>query len=224
MKIHLQKEIDQLKKRLFHLSALVEENLEKAIRAVTTSDRELAREVRAADQEIDLLEVEVEEECLKILALHQPVAVDLRYLIAALKMNNDLERIGDLAVNIARGKGCRRGKPLPPELAASFLELGLKSRTMLRDSLDALMNLDAPKAYQILKDDDEVDALYHELSRNLATRMTDDPQQSENTVCWLLAAKSIERVADLATNIAEDTIYTVEGKIVRHGFGDDAED
>jgi len=105
MKIHLQKEIDQLKKRLFHLSSLVEENLEQAIRAVVQGDRDLARTVRKGDHEIDLLEVAVEEDCLKILALHQPVAVDLRFLIAVLKLKHDLERIGELAVHLARGKG-----------------------------------------------------------------------------------------------------------------------
>ncbi len=224
MKIHLQKEIDQLKKRLFHLSSLVEENLEKAIRAVTRGDRELAREVRAKDAEIDLLEVEVEEECLKILALHQPVAVDLRLLVAVLKMNNDLERIGDLAVNIAGGRGCRRGKPLPAELAAAFGELGLKSRVMLRDSLDALVNLDVEGAHAVLKADDEVDAHYHDLSRKLTASLADDPGQAESIICWLLAAKSIERVADLATNIAEDTIYTSEGTIIRHRGVEDSED
>ncbi len=224
MKIHLQKELDQLKKRLFHLASLVEENLEKAIRAATQGEYELAREVRAADEEIDLLEVEVEEECLKILALHQPVAVDLRYLIAVLKMNNDLERIGDLAVNIAGGKGCQRGPSLPPVLAQSFRELGMMSRTMLRDSLDALMNLDAAKAHAVLAADDEVDARYHELSRRLAAGMCDDARQSEAMICWLLAAKSVERVADLATNIAEDTIYTIEGVIIRHGSPEDLED
>ncbi len=223
MKIHLQKEIDQLKKRLFHLSALVEENLEKAIRAVVNSDRELARAVRAADREIDLIEVEVEEECLKILALHQPVAVDLRYLVAVLKMNNDLERIGDLAASIARGKGCHLGQALPPKHGEMFRELGLMARTMLHDSLDSLMNLDAKKAHRILLDDDEVDAKYHELSRMLSAEVAANPQQAETMICWLLAAKSIERVADLATNIAEDTIYTIEGVIIRHGVAEDRE-
>jgi len=224
MKIHLQKEIDQLKKRLFHLSALVEENLEKAIRAVIQGDWELARKVRDADEEIDMLEVEVEEECLKILALHQPVAVDLRYLIAVLKMTNDLERIGDLAVNIARGKGCHRGRSLPPELAEDFKELGLKSRIMLRDSLDALMNLDAAKAHAVLQADDRVDEEYHRLSKKLSKLLGDDPDQAANMVCWLMAAKSVERVADLTTNIAEDTIYTIEGKIIRHRDPDGMEE
>ncbi|NCQ34932.1 phosphate signaling complex protein PhoU [bacterium] len=223
MKIHLQKEIDQLKKRLFHLSSLVEENLEQAIRAVVQGDRDLARTVRKGDHEIDLLEVAVEEDCLKILALHQPVAVDLRFLIAVLKMNNDLERIGDLAVNIARGKGCHRGRPLPPALGEAFRELGLLARTMLRDSLDALMNLDAAKAHSILVADDEVDAKYHELSHKLSGSIADDPEEAETMVCWLLAAKSVERVADLATNIAEDTIYTIEGKIIRHRSTEETE-
>ncbi|MFH2051644.1 MAG: phosphate signaling complex protein PhoU [bacterium] len=221
MKIHLQKEIDRLKKRLFHLSSLVEENLERSIRAVCDGDTELAREVRRRDREIDLLEVEVEEDCLKILALHQPVAVDLRYLIAVLKMNNDIERIGDRAVNIARGKGCFAGSPLPPALVEKFRELGAKASRMLRNSLDALMEMDAAKARTVLAADDEVDAAYHDLARLMLKELSRSPERAESHYCWLLAAKSLERVADHATNIAEDTIYTVEGIIVRHGVEDE---
>ena len=221
MKIHLQKEIDALKKRLFHLSSLVEENLERSIRAVCGGDSDLAREVRHKDREIDQLEVEVEEDCLKILALHQPVAVDLRYLVAVLKLNNDLERIGDRAVNIARGRGCLEGPPLPPVLVARFQELGEKARRMLRCSLESLMELDAGKAQEVLKADDEVDADYHELSRLMLGELAGDPSRAESYVCWMLAAKSIERVADHATNIAEDTIYTVQGVIVRHGVDEE---
>lgn len=216
MKIHLQRELDQVKQRLFHLSSLVEENFKLAMQAVVEGDVELAARVRELDHEIDRLEVGLEEECLKILALYQPVATDLRLLVAALKINNDLERIGDLAVYIARGKGCLSGVSLPAELAGRFNSIGESARRMLRKSLEAQMNMDAARAREVLAADDAVDAEYHELSELLAKEIAAHPQRNESLVCWLLTAKSIERMADHATNIAEDTIYAAEGVIVRH--------
>lgn len=219
MKIHLQREIDDLKKELFHVSSLVEENFKLAIRAVSANDVDLAGQVKPNDREIDRLEVEVEESCLKILALHQPVAVDLRFLIAALKMNNDLERIGDLAVNIAGVQKRLAGRETPAVLDQPFREMGEKARAMLRQSLEALMELDAEGARAVLRADDEVDECYSRFVDLLKEQLSTDPVQGGYYFGWLLAAKSIERVADLATNIAEDTIYTVEGEIVRHGQG-----
>jgi len=219
MKIHLQRETDNLKKQLFHLSSLVEENFKLAIRAVATGDADLAAQAKPNDAAIDRLEVEVEENCLKILALHQPVAVDLRFLIAALKMNNDLERIGDLAVNIAGVVKRLGGRETPPVLDQPFRDLGELARSMLRQSLEALMSLDAAGARAVLKADDEVDEAYFRFVDLLDARLAQEPGAGRYTFAWLMAAKSIERVADLATNIAEDTIYTVEGEIVRHGQG-----
>jgi phosphate transport system protein len=218
MKIHLQRELEALKKQLFHLASLVEENLKLALRAVRESDSGLARQVNENDVEIDRLEVQVEEECLKILALHQPVAVDLRYLIAVLKMNNDLERIGDMATNIAGGKTCTGGESMPAAFTSRLLSLGEMARTMLRDALESLMELDVERARQVLADDDEADDAYRELVGMIRREMSQRAAEAEKMICWLLVAKNLERVADLATNIAEDTIYTVEGKIVRHGI------
>ncbi|MEN8006625.1 MAG: phosphate signaling complex protein PhoU [Candidatus Krumholzibacteriota bacterium] len=216
MKIHLQTELDRLKKQLFHLSSVVEENLKLAIRAVRDSDSELAEKVRRNDAEIDELEVEVEEECLKVLALHQPVAVDLRFLVAALKMNNDLERIGDLAVNIAGIQPRLDSDQCPPIFGERLQSLGEKAQAMLRQSLESLMNMDTAGARIVLAADDEVDLDYRNFIGILKEKLAADPARAEAVISWLLAAKSIERVADLATNIAEDTIYTVEGKIIRH--------
>ena len=220
MKIHLQKEIDQLKKHLFHLSALVEESLEVAIRAIYSSDPDLAATLPDRDREIDRLEVEVEEECLKILALHQPVAVDLRFLITALKMNNDLERIGDLAVNIASGRPCLSDETSPPVFGEKINNLGIKARAMLRLSLESLMNMDMEGSKKVLADDDAVDADYYAFIQMVKAEMAAQPGKLEAMICWLLVAKHIERVADLATNIAEDTIYTISGEIIRHGRGE----
>ena len=217
MKIHLQRELEGLKKSLFHLSSVVEEHLRMAIRAVDEGDSDLATKVIETDKEIDRLEVQVEEECLKILALHQPVAVDLRFLVAVLKMNNDLERIGDLAVNIVSGKSCMGGADMPVRFKEELRTMGEKARTMFRGSLEALMDMDADRARKILTDDDEVDAQYHELMVLLREEIATHPADAEKLICWMLVAKNIERVADMATNIAEDTIYTVTGDIVRHG-------
>lgn len=219
MKIHLQIELDRLKKQLFHLSSLVEESLKMAIRAVKEDDSKLARSVRKRDDHIDALEIEVEEECLKILALHQPVAIDLRFLIAALKMNNDLERIGDLAVNIAGIQPRLKGDHGPPIFGDRLQALGEKAQSMLRKSLESLMNMDTDGARDVLVADDEVDRDYKSFIGILQDELSTDPSRSEAVFAFLMAAKSIERVADLATNIAEDTIYTVEGEIVRHGRG-----
>lgn len=219
MKIHLQRELDSLKKHLFHLSSLVEEILDVAIGSVTRNDDSLVNVIKTKDREIDRLEVEVEEECLKILALHQPVAVDLRFLIAALKMNNDLERIGDLAVNIARAQRFL-AKTQSRHLFSDHIEkMGDMARLMLRKSLEALMNRDAENAEQVMKDDDEVDAAYYELVEKVKSEIANGPENAEELIGWIMVAKHIERVADLATNIAEDTIYTVKGEIVRHGQG-----
>jgi phosphate transport system protein len=219
MKIHLQRELDSLRKRVFHLCSLVEDNLTLAIQSVQRPDGAMADTIRQRDREIDELEVQVEEECLKILALYHPVAADLRYLVSVLKLNADIERIGDLAVNIA-GATKRLGDADIPVIVGDKLNtLAGKSRAMLRLSLEALMDLDVARARQVLAADDEVDALYHELSALLQEQLVATPREANAVFCWLLAAKSMERVGDHATNIAEDTIYTVEGEIIRHGLG-----
>lgn len=220
MKIHLQKEIDSLKRKIFHLSTMVEESLEIAIRAIYTQDADLAATVKKRDQEIDKLEVEVEEDCLKILALHQPVAADLRFLITALKMNNDLERIGDLAVNITNGKLCLSEGGAFPVFGQRMEKMGGMGRKMLRCSLQALIDLDLEAARSVLTADDEVDAAYKEFVALAKSELAGQADKVDLMVCWIMIAKHIERVADLATNIAEDTIYTVTGEIVRHGGGE----
>jgi len=219
MKIHLQRELDSLKKNLFHLSSLVEEILNSAIQSIARNDEQLASGVKKMDMEIDRLEVEVEEECLKILALHQPVAVDLRFIIAALKMNNDLERIGDLAVNIARTQKHLNQDQMRHLFTDHILEMSQMASLMLRKSLEALMNRDAESARVVLKDDDEVDTCYYNLIGLVKSEMRKGPEKAEDLIGWILVAKHIERVADLATNIAEDAIYMVNGEIIRHGKG-----
>ena len=218
MRIHLQNELEKLKKRIISLSALVEENLRLALKSVERRDTCLAEMVMDRDREIDELEVEIEEDCLKILALHQPVATDLRFLICVLKMNNDLERIGDLAVNIAE-RARRFSTEDPIDKASDLPKMAAKAQSMLRRGLDSVVNRDTRLAREVLAADDEVDAVYQQIIRQVRDRLQNMPVNVDELLQVLAVAKQIERVADLATNIAEDTIYMAEGKIVRHGFG-----
>ncbi len=215
MTVHLQREIENLKKRILQISIRVEEEIQRAVESLQKNDIETAQKVIAADAVIDRMEVELEEDCLKVLALHQPVAADLRFVIAVLKINNDLERIADQAVNIAeRSLGLMRFPRfrLPDELTA-MLD---KTRAMLRLSLQALIRVDADLARQVILQDDEVDDLNHTMYDLALQEIRRDPRQTERILQLLLAARHLERIADLVTNIAEDVIYLVEGTIVRH--------
>ena len=214
--IHLRKEIDLLKKLLLSLSGQVEENLWRAVRAFEARDHDLAEEVIARDAEIDVREVELEEECLKALALHQPVATDLRFIVSVLKINNDLERIGDLAVNVAQRA---RFLAEQPEGHAVFDLPGMATRVqgMLRRSLDALVNMDPAAARAVCVEDDEVDAIHRQTYKLVRDAIRENPAQMDALIHVLSTSNHLERIADLATNIAEDVIYMVEGHIVRHG-------
>jgi phosphate transport system protein len=213
---HLQREIDRLKKQILTLSAIVEKSVREAVKAVSEQDSALAMRVIEADQEIDRIEVDVEEECLKVLALHQPVAIDLRFLVAVLKINNDLERIGDLAVNVAERAQvlARQGAGLAPFDINTMAE---RTQWMLRTSLDALVNMDSATACEVFKADDTVDAILGHAFEKAKEIINKDASRIDIVINQLSIARHIERIADHATNIAEDVIYMVEGDIVRHG-------
>jgi len=215
MTTHLQREIDKLKKEILFMGAEVEDALGKAVDALITRNSELAEEVIKSDEEMDQLEVEIEEECLKILALHQPVAIDLRYVIAILKINNDLERIGDLGVNIAE-RAVYLSSHAPIDLPLDFRGMAEMAQLMLKRSLDALVNLDATLARQVRASDDEVDAINRYMYTLMEDYIKENPQRISEVLHLLSASRHLERVADQATNIAEDVIYMVEGEIVRH--------
>ena len=213
---HLQRELGRLKKRILSLGALVEERVRMALRSIESRDADLAEKIIKKDYEIDETEVEVEEECLKILALYQPVAVDLRFLIAVIKINNDLERIGDEAVNIAQrveniSKREKVNVPFDYSLMAE------KAASMLKASLDALVNLDLDGAFRVLTMDDEVDHLHSEIYDQVKVVIRENPHRSGYLINLLLISRHIERIADHATNIAEEVIYLIEGDIIRHG-------
>lgn len=215
MMIHLHKEIEKLKKRLLTLCAVVEDNLRQSVRAVTERDDPLAEQVIRRDLEIDQAEIDVEEECLKILALYQPVAIDLRFLVAVLKMNNDLERIGDLAVNIAQ-RALLLNKMMKIEVPFDLDGLAEKTQAMFRQSLDSLVNLDAGLARRVCAMDDEVDAINRQMYDGVKAMIRQQPEHLDALIALLSVSRYLERIADHATNIAEDVLYTVRGHIVRH--------
>ncbi len=212
---YFQREIDNLKKKILDLGALVESRVRKATLSIQDRNLNLAREIIEKDLEIDHVEVDVEEECLKILALHQPVAIDLRFIIAVLKINNDLERIGDLAVNIAERALYLAQQP-PPGVSLDFVGMARKVQFMLKNSLDALVNFSASLAKEVCLNDDEVDAMNRQMFQSVQDGIRAHPERVEPLIHMLSISRHLERIADHATNIAEDVIYMVEGEIVRH--------
>lgn len=216
MPIHLQREIERLKKLVLSLSATVEKDLRQAVKAVAERDTALAKQVIEKDIEIDQAEIDVEEECLKILALHQPVAIDLRYIVAVMKLTNDLERIGDLAVNVAERAEFINSR-VRVEIPFDFAGLAEKTQAMLRNSLDALVHMDAELARHVCTVDDEVDAINRQMYDQVKDMIRAHPDQVDVLIAMLSVSRYLERVADHATNIAEDVLYTIEGHIVRHG-------
>jgi len=212
---HLQRALDKLKRSIYSLSGMVEESVRDAVRALDRRDSRLAQKVIDADLEIDHAEVDVEEECLKILALHQPVAIDLRFIVAVLKINNDLERIGDLAVNIAeRAQFLATHEKV--DIPFDFAGMAEKAQAMVKQSLDALVNLDAGAALAVCAADDEVDAMNRQMYLQVGEGIREHPDQVESLTHLLSVSRHLERIADHATNIAEDVIYMVRGEIVRH--------
>jgi phosphate transport system protein len=217
MSQHLQREIDRLKKEILALGAVVEESLHNAVRSLEERDRALAASVIEGDALIDQNEVDIEEDCLKVLALHQPVARDLRLIIAILKINNDLERVGDLAVNIAE-RALFLATKEKIEIPLDFVHMADVAEQMLKRSLDALVQEDAVLAHDVCRMDDEVDAINREMYGVIQDTIHKRPERMESLIHLLSVSRHLERVGDSATNIAEDVIYMIEGEIIRHKF------
>jgi phosphate transport system protein len=213
---YFEQKLDELTGRLTAMSRMVEGLIENSLGAIHYRDPSKAEAVIIGDREIDATEVEIEEDCVELLALQQPMAGDLRRLVAILKINNDLERIGDHAVNIAETalNLAERGGDwkLPIELS----EAGAIAQGMLRDVLDAFVQRDPEKARDVLMRDDRVDRLHESHLRSAITVMMESPKEIGVTLSFILVGRNIERVADLATNIGEDVVYLVEGKTIRH--------
>ncbi len=211
---HLQKELEKIKKQILTLGAMTEDRLNKAVKAVCDFDRELAQEIIDTDYEIDSLEVEIEEACLKNIALYQPVANDLRFLAVTIKINNDLERIADQAVNIAQ-----RVKTIAKKKETFFydyLPMGNRVRNMLKKSLNAFVNKDPAIAKEVLFADDEIDMMRNEIYDEIKTAGEAGIKSMAYLLNLFLISRHLERVADHATNIAEEVIYMVEGENIRH--------
>jgi len=215
MAVHLHREIEKLKMMILNLGAFVEQSVHGAIEAVLRRNLELANRVIQEDNEIDELEIEVEEECLKLLALYQPVATDLRFVVAVLKINSDIERVGDLAVNLAERALFLCGRE-QIGIPFDFADMCTKALAMLRQSLDALLKMDADMAHKVRASDDEVDDINRQMYRKVGEAVRKTPEHVDILLCYLSASRHLERIADYATNIAEDVVYLIEGQIVRH--------
>lgn len=215
MSKHLERAIENLKRNILALTAVVEQRVRMAVRSVKDRDAKLAKKIIHGDIEIDHTEVDIEEECLKILALHQPVAVDLRFIVAVLKINNDLERIADLAVNIAERAAFLATQP-KIDVPFDFPLMAEKAQSMLRRSLDALVNLEPSIAAEVCMADEEVDAINREMYAQVKEEIRKHIGNLDSLIHLLSISRHLERIADHATNIAEDVIYMVEGKIIRH--------
>ncbi len=215
MKEHFSEKLEDLRRNLILMGGEVERQIQHAIEALTEVDAKKAADVIAADAEIDRMEMVVEEQAVQLLALQQPVAVDLRFLVAALKINNDLERIGDHAVNIAEGAERLAGqKPFKPFIDINYMaEVAM---TMLKQSLDAFVNRDASLAKQVIKKDDILDDKNISIIRELLTYMAEYPNLITYCLELISVSKNLERVGDLASNICEDTIYMAEARWVKH--------
>ncbi|MBU2538477.1 MAG: phosphate signaling complex protein PhoU [Proteobacteria bacterium] len=212
---HMQHDIDKLKAKIIAMGEAVEDRVYQATLSVINRDPGKANAVIKGDREIDDMEVDIEEDCLKILALYQPVAIDLRFIVAALKINSDLERIGDLAVNIAeRGLflAAQDKFEIPFDLSA-MVNLAEK---MVTESIDSLINHDVRLAHQIRAADDNMDAMNREMYTKLKGMLTTDTEHVNNLLHVLSVGRHLERIADHATNIAEDVIYLVDAQIIRH--------
>ena len=213
--VRLEEEISKLKKMLFEMATSVEEMIAKSIKALKDRNMIMAEEVIKSDDKINEMEIDIDNQCIKILALYHPEAEDLRTVSMIMKINNDLERIGDHAVNIAEKTIYLADKP-PVKPLIDIPKMADKAIQMLQESLDAFVNKDAQLAIDVCKRDDEVDALEPQIVRELVTYMIADPQTIDRSLTIILIAREIERVADLATNIAEDTYYIASGKTLKH--------
>jgi phosphate transport system protein len=213
---HFEAELQVLKQRLLNMGALVEERVHAAIEALVERRLDVAERIAAGDRDVNELQMEIDDRCLKLLALQQPMATDLRLITSAMKINSDLERIGDQAVNVA--ENVIRILPYPPLRPLIDLpRMAEIAESMTRDALDAFVKKDAGLARNVLKRDDQVDQLKDHTFRVLLTYMMTDPGTIERALTLILISRNLERIADHATNIAEDVIFLVEARDIRHG-------
>ena len=215
MQRHFHEELDALKQTLLAMGGLVEDQIRRVMTALIERDSELAQEVIDRDAQVNAYDIEVDEKCVELIALHQPTAGDLRFITTAMKIVTDLERIGDQAVNIAqRALELNREPQLKPYI--DLPRMAERSQRMVKESLDAFVTRDTELARRVCAEDAEVDALQEQIFRELLTFMMEDARTIPRAIRLILISRFLERVADHATNIAEMVIYLVESKIVRH--------
>jgi len=212
---HFREELDALQSRLLEMGGLAEERVRAAIQGLVTRDPTLFEKVLLGDEPINQLHIEVDNRCFRLLALHQPMATDLRAIVAAVKINTDLERVGDLAVNIAEA-GTRYISHPPVKKLIDIPQMGDIAQAMLRDALDAFVKRDTRLAHEVLNEDDRLDSLKTQVFRDLLTYMLKDQSTVEPALDLILVSRHLERIGDHATNIAEDVIFMVSALDVRH--------
>jgi phosphate transport system protein len=212
---HFQEELGGLQERLLTMGGLAEERVREAVTGLVIRDAAVIEAVLAGDEPINDLHIEVDDRCFKLLALHQPMAADLRAIVAAVKINTDLERVGDLAVNIAEA-GTRYLQHAPVKPLIDIPRMGAIAQRMLRDALDAFVRRDTALAEAVLRADDELDGLKSQIFRELLTYMMQDTAKIEPALDLILISRHLERIGDHATNIAEDVIFLVSARDVRH--------
>ncbi len=215
MQRHFHEELELVKEKTLKQGSLVETMVEQAVSSLVDRDSRLAEEVIASDRKVDILDTEIDEDCLRLLALHQPAAKDLRFITTAMKISTDLERMADQAVNI-----CQRAIELneEPQLKP-YIDIPIMSQLsqkMMRDALDAFVRRDVDLARQVIPADNKVDALKDQIFRELLTFMMEDPRTIPRATRLILVSRYLERIADHATNIAEMVVFLVEGKSIRH--------
>ena len=221
MERHFEQQLDELKEQLLLMSGRAETIIRKAVAALDRRDVALANEVFTDDKKIDQMEIDIEERCIELLALQQPLARDLRFITSALKLSNDLERIGDHAVNIA-GCAIDLSRQAPAPALSALPELVDAAIAMLRDALDAFVRRDGDAARRLVKRDDEVDRLHRQVFAELMGRMIADPTQVERSMTLVLVSRNLERIGDLATNIAEEVVFIAEARVIKHHAEDRA--
>jgi phosphate transport system protein len=212
---HFQEELETTKTRLLEMGGLAEEQVRLAIKALVDRDRDLTERVLHGDDPLNTLHIEIDSRCFTLLALYQPMAVDLRVIVAGVKINTDLERVGDLAINIAEAASRYALHP-PVKRLIDIPQMADIAQTMLRDALDAFVKRDTALAQLVLNEDDRLDALKTQIFRELLTYMLQDPSTIEPALDLILISRHLERIGDHATNIAEDVIFMVSAKDVRH--------
>jgi phosphate transport system protein len=213
---HFHDQLDHLKQRLLDMSDLATSLLDLSVDALLSRDSAMAEAVLTGDRDVDALELEVEDQAIALLALQQPMARDLRFIIASIKVSNDLERVGDHAVNIAQSAQRLASSSTVITPDPEIAEMARRARKMLRDSLTAFVRADGALGREVCRADDEVDAMHNSVFRILVTHMMEDARTITPSLELLLVSRNLERVADLATNIGEDAVFLAEGKQIKH--------